>query len=123
MKQLSEKECMKLKTEVRNTSDKIIDDIVNEFQEDVVRMKSLERVMRGSLLDTYDECTMTEIRTLIDSAISDEINTAFKDSKWWTAWYKGYYYSGVETWHVDESWGTDVRPVIMDKLNIDTYAA
>jgi len=123
MKQLSEKECMKLKTEVRNTSDKIIDDIVNEFQEDIVRMKSLERVMRGSLLDAYDECTMTEIRTLIDSAISDEINTAFKDSEWWSAWYKGYYYSDVKDWHIDESWGTDIRSVIMDKLNIDTYAA
>jgi hypothetical protein len=123
MKRLTEKECMKLKTEVRSTSDKIIDDIVNEFQEDIVRMKSLERVMRGPLLDTYDECTMTEIRTLIDMAISDEINTAFKDSKWWTAWYKGYYYSGVEDWHVNESWGTNIRSVIMDKLNIDTYAA
>ena len=42
MKQLSEKEFMELKTEVRNTSDKIIDDIVNEFHEDIVRMKSLE---------------------------------------------------------------------------------
>jgi hypothetical protein len=65
---------------------------------------------------------MTEIRTLIDSAISDEINTAFKDSKWWAAWYKGHFNSHVATWHVDESWGTNIRSVVMDKLNIDCYA-
>ena len=40
MKRLNEKECLELKTEVRSASDKIIDDIVNEFQEDIVRMKS-----------------------------------------------------------------------------------
>jgi len=122
MKRLNEKECLELKTEVRSASDKIIDDIVNEFQEDIVRMKSLERIMNGPLLDTYQECTMFEIRTRIDSAIGDEINTAFKDSEWWTAWYKGYYYSDVEDWHVDESWGTNIRSVVMDKLNIDCYA-
>jgi len=52
----------------------------------------------------------------------DEINTAFKDSEWWTAWYKGYYYSDVAGWHINESWGTNIRSVIMDKLNIDCYA-
>jgi len=122
MKRLNEKEYLELKTEIRSTSNKIIDDIVNEFQEDIVRMKSLERVMNGPLLDTYQECTMFEIRTLIDSAIGDEINIVFKDSEWWTAWYKGYYYSDVEDWHVDESWGTNIRSVVMDKLNIDCYA-
>ena len=121
MKQLSEKECMQLKTEVRNTSDKIIDNIVNKFQEDIVRMKSLERVMSDSLLDTYDDCTMTAVRMQIDEVISDEINKAFKESKWWVAWYKGHHYSHVETWHVDESWGTNIRSVIMDRLNVDCY--
>lgn len=121
MKQLSEKEFKQLKTEVRNTSDKIIDDIINEFQEDIVRMKSLEKVMSGPLLDTYQECTMLEVRTHVDEAIHDEINKAFKESKWWTTWYKGCYYSDVETWHVDESWGTNIRSVVMDKLNIDCY--
>jgi hypothetical protein len=121
MKQLSEKECKQLKTEVRNASDKIIDDIVKEFQEDTVRMKNLERIMDGPLLDTYQECTMFEIRTRIDSAIDDEINKAFKESEWWSTWYKGHFNSHVETWHVDESWGTNIRSVIMDRLNIDTY--
>ena len=112
---------MQLKTEVRNTSDKIINNIVNKFQEDIVKMKSLERIMSGPLLDTYDDCTMTAVRMQIDEVISDEINKAFKESKWWVAWYKGHHYSHVETWHVDESWGTNIRSVIMDRLNVDRY--
>ena len=122
MKQLCEKEWMQLKTEVRNTSDKIIDDIIKEFHQDIVRMKSLEKIMSGPLLDTYQECTMHEVRARVDSAIDDEINKAFKESEWWITWYKGHFNSHVETWHVDESWGTSIRSVIMDRLNVDCYA-
>jgi hypothetical protein len=123
MKRLTEKEYLELRTEIRDLANKISNGIVNEVQEDVGKMIRLEKIMKGPLLDDYDDYTMTAIRGCIYSAVSQEINKAFKDSDWWVSWYKGHFNSSVEEWHIDESFGTCISLDVLNKLNVELYAA